>query len=93
MTLGELQVDQRAPSPEDLVFEHARADEVHQLLRELPDRQAEVIRLRIPGVDDDNPLTLEEIGNRYGVTRERIRQIEAKAMETLRGLVNPEAGS
>jgi RNA polymerase primary sigma factor len=91
-TLGELQVDQRVPSPEDLVFEQVRADDVHQLLQELPDRQAAVIRLRF-GVDDDNPLTLEEIGNRYGVTRERIRQIEAKAMETLRRLVSQEAGS
>ncbi len=92
ITLGELQVDQRAPSPEDLVFEQVAADEVDQLLRELPDPQAAVIRLRF-GVDDDKPLTLEEIGSRYGMTRERIRQIEMKAMETLRRLVSPEAGS
>jgi RNA polymerase primary sigma factor len=91
-TLGELQFDQRAPSPEDLVFGQLTADEVNQLLERLPDRQAEVIRLRF-GVDDDKPRTLEEIGSRYGVTRERIRQIEMKAMETLRRLVSPEAGS
>jgi RNA polymerase primary sigma factor len=49
----------------------------------LPERQAEIIRMRF-GIGQSSEMTLEEIGQRYGVTRERIRQIEAKALKTLR---------
>jgi RNA polymerase sigma factor (sigma-70 family) len=53
------------------------------VLSELPDREAQVVRMRF-GLDGSDPMTLEEIGTNYGLTRERIRQIEAKAMTKLR---------
>jgi len=53
------------------------------MLGELTDREKEVIRLRF-GIEDGHPHTLEEVGRRFGVTRERIRQIEAKALRKLR---------
>jgi RNA polymerase primary sigma factor len=52
-------------------------------LDELSDREKEVVRLRF-GLDGDQPQTLEEVGRQFGVTRERIRQIESKAMSKLR---------
>lgn len=76
---------------EDKNCENAVANSENTALREalnsvldtLTDKEEEVIRLRF-GLDDGNPQTLEQIGKRFGVTRERIRQIEAKAMRKLR---------
>ena len=56
---------------------------IYHVLYELNDRERDVIRLRF-GLDDNKPKTLEEVGQIYGVTRERIRQIEAKALKKLR---------
>jgi RNA polymerase primary sigma factor len=53
------------------------------MLEELTEREKEVLRLRF-GLEDGHPYTLEEVGRRFGVTRERIRQIEAKALRKLR---------
>ena len=53
------------------------------MLEELTEREKEVLRLRF-GLEDGHPYTLEEVGKRFGVTRERIRQIEAKALRKLR---------
>ena len=53
-----------------------------EILGELPDRQADVIRMRF-GIGRESDMTLEEVGQIYGVTRERIRQIEAKALDFL----------
>lgn len=55
---------------------------VNEILGELPDRQADVIRMRF-GIGRESSMTLEEVGQIYGVTRERIRQIEAKALDFL----------
>ena len=55
---------------------------VADALSELPERQAKVIRMRF-GIGHDEEMTLEKIGELYGVTRERIRQIEAKGLESL----------
>ncbi len=70
------------PSQAD-VFDRAETERiVTDALAELPKRQADVIRMRF-GIGCDSEMTLEEIGQLYGVTRERIRQIEAKALQFL----------
>ena len=58
-------------------------EEVQELLESLNDRERQVIRLRF-GLEDGKTHTLEEIGDELNVTRERVRQIEARAMEKLR---------
>ena len=58
-------------------------EEVKELLESLNDRERQVIRLRF-GLEDGKTHTLEEIGDELNVTRERVRQIEARAMEKLR---------
>ena len=66
-----------------LAVERSRCLAVEQVLNVLKPQQAEIIRLRF-GIDKPQPLTLEEVGTIFGVTRERIRQIEAKALLKLR---------
>ena len=70
-------------TPEEAMNILARQEEVKELLEKLGDRERQVIRLRY-GLEDGRTHTLEEIGDMLGVTRERVRQIEARAMEKLR---------
>ncbi len=58
-------------------------EKIEEVLTDLSDQEQQVLRMRF-GLDDDTPKTLEEIGKVFGVTRERIRQIEAKAIRKLR---------
>ncbi|OWJ71411.1 hypothetical protein CDV50_10055 [Haematobacter massiliensis] len=76
--------DTLLPEPaESDVFGRAETERViTEILGELPDRQADVIRMRF-GIGRESDMTLEEVGQIYGVTRERIRQIEAKALDFL----------
>lgn len=76
--------DTLLPEPaESDVFGRAETERIiTEILGELPDRQADVIRMRF-GIGRESDMTLEEIGQIYGVTRERIRQIEAKALDFL----------
>ncbi len=80
--LGDFIEDQDIPSPIDHVISEDRRDHVSQLLSELPEREARVIRMRF-GLGYDTEHTLEEVGRAFAVTRERIRQIEAKALRKL----------
>ena len=81
--LGDLIEDRRSPSPaHETEFEFLK-DEIEEILSTLTSREQEVLRLRF-GLDDDQPRTLEEVGEQFGVTRERIRQIEKKALRKLR---------
>ena len=59
------------------------AEAVEQALDDLSDREKEIVRLRY-GLDDGQARTLEEVGRKFGVTRERVRQIEAKTLAKLR---------
>jgi RNA polymerase primary sigma factor len=75
--------DQFAPGPEDDAFDHALRQTIEELLSSLKEREAKIIRLYF-GLDDQEPMTLEEIGSLMGITRERVRQIKEKALGRLR---------
>jgi RNA polymerase primary sigma factor len=81
--LGDLVRDLSSPSPEEQVMRSALADEVEHAMAPLNDREREVLRLRY-GLGLDRELTLAEVGRRLSVTRERVRQIEAKALAKIR---------
>ena len=79
-------LEDRSPTPQEIVEQKERRKKLIEFVDKLPPRQMKIIKLRY-GLEDNEPKTLEEIGNLYGVTRERVRQIEAKAMKKLRWLV------
>ena len=82
-SLGDMMEDRSEPTPEEAVELLVEKEEVQELLQKLTDREREVICQRY-GLGVERPLTLEEIGGKLGVTRERVRQIEARALEKLR---------
>jgi RNA polymerase primary sigma factor len=81
--LGDLLEDADAVSPLDAVSDQLLREQVERVLGSLDGREQRVIRLRF-GLDDGRPRTLEEVGNEFGLTRERIRQIESHALQKLR---------
>ena len=81
--VGDFIEDKDNLSPEDYASKMLLKERINEVLSELTPREEKVIRLRY-GLDDDRPRTLEEVGKEFGVTRERIRQIEAKAIRKLR---------
>ncbi len=81
--LGDFIEDERAMSPQDAAAFALLRRQLFGILDTLSPREEKVIRLRY-GLDDGHPRTLEEVGTEFGVTRERIRQIEAKALRKLR---------
>ncbi len=81
--LGDFIKDERNVSPEEYATNEMLKDEIDEVLLTLTEREEKVIRLRF-GLDDGKSKTLEEVGQLFGVTRERIRQIEAKALRKLR---------
>ena len=82
-SLGDMVEDKREATPEEAMNVLVEQEEVKELLEQLSDREQQVIRLRY-GLGNEKTHTLEEIGDILGVTRERVRQIEARAMEKLR---------
>lgn len=81
--LGDFIKDERNVSPEEYATNEMLKDEIAEVLLTLTEREEKVIRLRF-GLEDGKSRTLEEVGQMFGVTRERIRQIEAKALRKLR---------
>ena len=81
--LGDFIEDQEAQSPSDHAAYELLKEQLEDVLDTLTDREENVLRLRF-GLDDGRTRTLEEVGKVFGVTRERIRQIEAKALRKLR---------
>ena len=82
-SLGDMVEDKREATPEEALDVLVRKEEVSELLASLTERERQVIGLRY-GLEDGSTHTLEEIGGILNVTRERVRQIEARAMEKLR---------
>ncbi|MFM7064464.1 MAG: RNA polymerase sigma factor RpoD, partial [Actinomycetes bacterium] len=81
--LADTVADAQAVMPADVATAHSLQEQLMAALDELTDRDKEVIRMRF-GLADGRPQTLEEVGRYFGVTRERIRQIEAKTLAKLR---------
>jgi RNA polymerase primary sigma factor len=86
--LGDFVQDEQAPSPFDSATVSLRREDIERALDSLPERERKVIELRF-GLKGEQPYTLEEVGRAFGVTRERIRQIENNTLKKLEGL--PEA--
>lgn len=80
--LGDFIAD-TAPSPYDAASKQLLKANIEEVLKTLSDREANVLRYRF-GLSGGRPMTLEEVGKKFGVTRERIRQIEAKALRKLK---------
>ncbi len=81
--LGDFLPDESILEPGDAASKELLREQIHDVLGHLTDREREVLEMRF-GLDDGKDHTLEEVGKRFGVTRERIRQIEAKALRKLR---------
>ena len=81
--LGDFIEDQDAPAPAEAASFMLLKEQLEEVLDTLTEREERVLRLRF-GLDDGRARTLEEVGQNFGVTRERIRQIEAKALRKLR---------
>ena len=75
--------DKSGPTPTMSAADFLRKQEVEEVLSTLSERESKIIRLRF-GLDSGYPRTLEEVGKMFDVTRERVRQIEAKAIRKLR---------
>ncbi len=88
-TLGEMVMDERMRSPDEELLENDTMTRALQMLKDLEDREATVLRMRF-GLADTEPHTLKEIGEKLGLTRERVRQIETEALKKLNdGLRDP----
>ena len=82
-TIGSFIEDTHFINPESAYIKESNGDIVNAVLDTLSDREANILRLRF-GIGGKKAMTLEEVGKEYGLTRERIRQIEAKALRKLR---------
>ncbi len=80
--LSDMLPDDKSPAPEDAIFNQSESEMIQRLLDALDEREATILRLRY-GLTDEEPLTLKHIGERIGLTRERVRQLEAQALRKL----------
>jgi RNA polymerase primary sigma factor len=89
MGLNEMLEDEKTLRPDEAVFNADELATIKKLLSKIDRREAEVLRLRY-GLDEEEPLTLKEIGQRVGLTRERVRQIEKEALAKLNQILTEE---
>ncbi len=82
LALHEMLHDERTSTPEDIALGKDEVKTIYMLLNKIDRREAEILRLRF-GLEDGQPLTLKEIGEKVGLTRERVRQIETEALKKL----------
>jgi len=83
-TLSDFIKDEQSLSPDQLASHALLKDQIHEVMRDLTEREQKILAMRF-GLEDGISHTLEEVGKVFGVTRERIRQIEAKALDKIRG--------
>jgi RNA polymerase primary sigma factor len=83
MTINELVADLHNPGPDIIVRDNDELRRLSELLEVIDDREARILKLRY-GLDGEDPMTLKEIGERIGLTRERVRQIEHETLRKLR---------
>jgi RNA polymerase primary sigma factor len=81
--LGNFVEDNISPTPIQSTYSRLLRDKIEEVLETLPPREARILRLRY-GLENGRNYTLEEVGAKFGLTRERIRQIEGKALRRLR---------
>jgi RNA polymerase primary sigma factor len=81
--LGDIIEDSGIPNPEDTTVTTLMREDLQEVLSQLPPRELRVLQMRY-GLVDGEPLTLNEVGRRMGITRERVRQLEAQALHRLR---------
>ena len=84
LSLSDFIKDEQSLSPDQLANHALLKDQIKEILADLTDRERKILSMRF-GLEDNIPHTLEEVGKVFGVTRERIRQIEAKALDKIRG--------
>ena len=83
LTINELVADVHNPTPDQLVTDRDELKQLGRLLDAIDERAAKILKLRY-GLEGEDPMTLKEIGERIGLTRERVRQIEHEALNKLR---------
>jgi len=89
VSLSETLTDNRTPRPDHAIFSDAESKALQRLLDEIDEREATILRLRF-GLDDQEPMTLKDIGAKIGLTRERVRQIQDEALRRLEDLLENE---
>lgn len=91
ITLSDMVADTHNPTPDEAVLDADNIRQLMDLLENIDEREAAILRLRY-GLDGDEPMTLKEIGQRIGLTRERVRQIEHEALRKLRDSMHAKVG-
>jgi len=86
-SLSELVADEGTRSPADVLLENRRAEAVMRILSSIDERASEILRLRF-GLDGQEPMTLKEIGDKVGLTRERVRQIERDTLQCINDAIH-----
>ena len=84
---GEIVGDEKAISPDQLLSEKSLRNDLSELIDDLEDRESSIIKMRF-GIETDSPLTLEEVGKIFGITRERVRQVQNIALFKLRRIMS-----
>jgi RNA polymerase primary sigma factor len=83
LTIENMVADDNNPSPDQIVLDTDNEAKLKELLEDIDEREANILKLRY-GLDGEDPLTLKEIGQRIGLTRERVRQLEHQALKKLK---------